>query len=49
MHLSAPAGSSINDHIPKDDFSLHYASVDDAVRLVLAHGPGALMAKVDLK
>lgn len=49
MHLSAPTGSSINDHIPKEDFSLCYSSVDDAIRLVLEHGPGALMAKIDLR
>ena len=45
LHLSAPAGSSVNDHIPKDPFSLHYSTTDDAVRM----GTGALMAKVDLK
>ena len=49
MHLSAPAGNSINDYIPKDDFSLHYASIDDAVNLLLSLGKGANMAKVDLK
>ncbi len=49
MHLSAPVGSSINDHISREQFSLQYASVDDAIRLVLRQGPGALMAKVDLQ
>lgn len=49
MHLSAPAGASVNDYIPRDQFSLQYASVDDAIQLVLRHGPGALMAKVDLQ
>ena len=49
QHLSAPAGSSVNDFIPRDAFSLHYSSVDDAVRLLLTTGPGALMAKADLK
>ena len=49
LHLSAPAGHSINDHIAKEEFSLQYSSVDDAVRILLALGPGALMAKVDLK
>ena len=49
QHLSAPAGSSVNDCIPRDAFSLHYSSVDDAVRLLLTTGPGALMAKADLK
>ena len=49
LHLSAPAGRSVNDHIDKAEFSLHYAKVDEAVRMLLALGPGALMAKVDLK
>ena len=49
LHLSAPLGKSINDHISKEDFSLHYASIDDATHMLLALGKGALMAKVDLK
>jgi hypothetical protein len=49
MHLSAPAGYSINDFISCDDFSLHYASIDDAVKVLLSLGTGAKMAKVDLK
>ena len=49
MHLSAPAGNSINDHISRDEFSLHYSSVDDAVKLLVSLGRGASMAKVDLK
>ena len=49
MHLSAPLGSSINDYIPGDDFSLHYASLDDAVWLLLSLGTAVKIAKVDLK
>ena len=45
LHLSAPPDRSINDSISKEDFSIHYASMDDATAL----GKGALMAKVDLK
>ena len=45
-HLS---GSSVNDHIPKEPYSLQYSSVDDAVRLLCLLGTGAQMAKVDLK
>ncbi len=48
MHLSAPTGASINDFIPGESYSLQYSSVDDAVRLLLSLGEGALMAKVDL-
>ena len=49
MHLSAPQGDSVNDYIAKDDYTLQYPSVDDAVKLVSPYGPRALMAKVDLK
>ena len=48
-HLSAPAGNSINDFISKEDFSLHYTSIDNAVKILLSLGKGARMAKVDLK
>ena len=34
LHLPAPLGKSINDHISKEDFSLHYASIDDATHVV---------------
>ena len=49
MHLSAPAGRSVNDGIHPEEFSLHYSSVDDAVAILLHLGKGALMAKIDLK
>ena len=49
LHLSAPEGLSVNDGIAKDAFSLHYITIDDAVRQVVKHGRNALMCKVDLK
>ena len=49
MHLSAPIGNSVNDFIAPEDFSLHYATIDDAIRLIMSSGRGTLMAKVDLK
>ena len=50
MHLSAPHGQSINDGISKEEFTLRYSRIDDAIRLInLAGGKGALLAKVDLK
>ena len=49
LHLSAPAGRSINDFIPRDTFSLQYVSVDDTVRMLICLGRGTRMAKVDLK
>ena len=48
-HLSAPYGSSINDSINAQDFTLSYCSVDDAFAMVSALGKGTLMAKIDLK
>ena len=49
MHLSAPEGISINDYIDKEDFSIHYVTVDDAVAMVTEYGKGCIMAKIDLK
>ena len=49
VHLSAPRGSSVNDGIDKEQYSLHYSSVDEAVALLQQAGWGASMAKVDLK
>ena len=48
-HLSYPQGDSINDHIPKDPFSLSYVRVDDAISIIQSLGKGAFMAKTDLK
>ena len=49
MDLSSPHGSSINDFIPKDDYTLHYASFDETLTLVAHYGKKALMAKRDIK
>ena len=48
-HLSAPHGSSINDYIDPDQFSLHYCTIDSAIKIINRLGPGALMGKIDLK
>ena len=48
-HLSYPQGTSINDHIPKDPFSLSYVRVDDAISILQSLGRGVFMAKTDLK
>ena len=48
-HLSYPPDDSVNDHIPKDPYSLQYVRVDDAIRILKSLGPGAYMAKTDLK
>ena len=48
-HLSAPHGSSINDHIDPSCFSLRYCTIDTAVSIINRLGPGTLMGKLDFK
>ena len=48
-HLSAPYGSSINDSISSQDYTLSYCSVDDAFAIVSSLGRGDLMANIDLR
>ncbi len=48
LDLSYPSGSSVNDGISRELSSLHYVSVDTAVRRILELGRGALLAKVDI-
>lgn len=49
LDLSSPVYHSVNDGIARDDFSLQYISVDDAIRILMRLGPGALMAKFDVQ
>ena len=49
VDLSTPDGASINDAISQELASISYTSVDDAVSMVGALGPGCLLAKLDLK
>lgn len=49
MHLSAPCGSSVNDHIHKENFTLRYSTVDSAIAMLHQLGSSATMAKVDAK
>ena len=48
-NLSSPLGDSVNDHIDPAKATVSYTSFDDAVELVSSLGPGALMAKSDIK
>ena len=51
IDLSAPRKGpvpSVNSMIPLDNFSLYYASVDDAIRLIKIAGRGAWLAKADI-
>ena len=49
LHLSYPDGDSINFHIPKDEYSLHYVTVDKAISIIKQLGPGTLLGKVDIE
>ena len=48
-HLSFPAGSSINDGIPLACSRVTYASVDDAITMILRLGKGCYLAKTDIQ
>ena len=49
MDLSCPRGQSVNDGISADHCSIQYASVDEAVNIILAMGRCTQLVKVDLK
>ena len=44
-----PLGASVNDGINRDEFMLHYISVDQVISMVSQFGKGALMAKFDVE
>ena len=48
-HLSFPCGGSVNDFIPSELCSVHYASVDDAVKMIKQIGPNCHLAKADVR
>ena len=43
-HLSFPFGASVNDFIPQEFCSVHYAKVDDAIRFIKRLGRGCTLA-----
>ena len=47
--MSFPEGSSVNDGIPKELSSVHYATIDDAVKKISSLGAGCFLAKTDIK
>ena len=49
LDLSFPCGHSVNDGINKEEFTLTYSKVSDAISLIVKTGRGALMGKVDIK
>ena len=42
-----PGGASVNNGIDPDEFTLHYITVDQVIRVVSKLGVGAVMAKFD--
>ena len=46
--LSQPRCYSVNSFIPDEFASVKYKTFDDVVRLVIFHGPKALIAKCDV-
>ena len=49
VDLSSPHGSSVNDGINSDEFSMHYIHLDQIINMIAKHGAGALMAKFDIE
>ena len=48
LDLSFPFGHSVNDGINKEDFTVTYSKVSDAIALIVKARRGALMGKVDI-
>lgn len=49
VDLSFPRGNSVNDGIEPELCSLHYTSVDEACKRVMARGRGTMLAKFDVE
>ena len=47
--LSSPRGSSINEGISADLYSVKYSNFDDSIKLVTTVGKNCFMAKLDIK
>jgi hypothetical protein len=48
-HLSHPPGSSVNDFIDRKFGSVKYTFFDDALDILAKQGPGALVARLDIR
>ena len=48
-HLSYPSSFSVNDNIPADCSTVHYATINQGVKLVQRLGVGWFLAKTDIK
>lgn len=49
MDLSSPQGHTVNDGIDLDSWHLQYIKIDDLINMVSKLGPGAIIAKFDIK
>ena len=49
VDLSSPHGQSVNDGISSELSSVQYASIDEAVSVMLSMGQATLLVKIDLK
>ena len=47
--VTFPEGSSVNDRIPKELSSVHYDTIDDAIKKITSLGAGCFLAKTDIK
>ena len=48
-HLSYPKGNSVNEAIAKEEKTVFYPSVDDAIEVILKSGDNVWLAKTDIK
>ena len=48
-HLSSPEGQSVNDGISREDFSLHYITIDHAIDAIMQYGRSAYLFKLDIR
>ena len=49
LDLLSPKNHSVNDGIPKELCSMQYASVDDAIHMIMQAGQGCQLAKIDIE
>ena len=42
-------GNSVNEHIPRENSSVQYESIENVIQLIKKFGKGALMAKLDVE
>ena len=48
-HLSSPEGTGANDSIPAEPLSLHYASIDNAINIIMSCPQPVHLSKLDVR